>query len=107
MGIKGDKSTPEGQLSAELLIERLTPIGGITAKKMFGGHGIFHEGKMFCIVDSKGQSFLRMNDTTRSEYEAAGAHQHSRMPYFSIPESVQHHPETLIEWAKKAIAISK
>jgi len=54
MGVKGDKTSQDSVLAAELLVEKLISIGSITSKKMFGGHGIFHEGKMFAIVDSKG-----------------------------------------------------
>ena len=46
MGEKGKKLSQESVISAELLLEKLSQIGGLTSKKMFGGHGIFHEGKM-------------------------------------------------------------
>ena len=70
MGQKGDKLTQESGLSAEELARHLNPIGGITSKKMFGGHGIFHEGKMFCIVDSKGNSFMKVDEVDPDKQEA-------------------------------------
>ena len=54
MGVKGIKRTQEADLTCTLLIERLSLIPGITSKKMFGGYGIFHDSKMFGIIDSKG-----------------------------------------------------
>ncbi len=107
MGIKGDKLTKESVFSAELLTEKLASIGGITTKKMFGGHGIFHDGKMFGIIDSKGICFLRINETTQSDYEENGGVRHSRMPYFSLPEQIFNDLDKFLIWAKKSIEISK
>ena len=105
MGEKGNKLSQDAALTAELLLEKLSQIGGITSKKMFGGYGIFHEGKMFGIVDAKGQSYLKADDSNRTDFEASGSHKHSRMPYYSIPEDIYNDPETLVTWAKKAIDI--
>ena len=107
MGEKGKQLSQESVLTAELLLERLSRIEGITSKKMFGGHGIFQEGKMFGIVDSKGQGYLKADDSNKADFEALGCHKHSRMPYLSIPEKIFNDPETLVEWAKKSIDISK
>ena len=102
MGQKGDKHTNEAQLTCDLLLEKISSIGGITSKKMFGGHGIFHEGKMFAMVNSKGVAFLK----TDLEEPAEGSVKHSKMPYHSIPEDTFHSPK-LMELANHAIAISK
>lgn len=107
MGVKGDKQNQDSILCAELLTEKLKPITGISTKKMFGGHGIFHEGKMFGIVDSKGNSFFKVNAANKPDYEKNGAVQHSRMPYFSIPNQIFNNQEDLITWAKKSIEASK
>jgi DNA transformation protein len=107
MGAKGDKSTQDGQLAAELIIQRLSPIEGVTSKKMFGGHGIFHHGQMFGIVDSKGHYFLKADDTIKKDFLDKGASQHSRMPYYSIPEEVFENEQELMLWARKSISINK
>ncbi|NNE54951.1 MAG: TfoX/Sxy family protein [Flavobacteriales bacterium] len=107
MGQKGDKMTSDSVISAELLVEKLAPVGGITSKKMFGGHGIFHDGKMFGIIDSKGKAFFKVSDATKGDYEAAGGEQHSRMPYYSIPVKVFGDDDKLKTWAEKAIQDSK
>ncbi len=107
MGIKGDKLTQDSVTSAEKLVNKLDAISGISSKRMFGGHGIFHEGKMFALVDSKGQCFLKVNETNKADFEEKESFQHSRMPYFSIPDEVMDNREILIEWAKRSIAISK
>ena len=105
MGEKGNKLSQDAALTAELLLEKLSQIGGITSKKMFGGYGKFHEGKMFGIVDAKGQGYLKADDSNRTDFEASGSDKHSRMPYYSIPGEILNNPETLVEWAKKSIDI--
>ena len=107
MGIKGDKLTNDSADSAALLLDKLDSIGQITAKKMFGGHGIFHAAKMFGIVDSKGQIFLKFNAEIKERFEAMDAVQHSRMPYLSIPDELFSNEHELLEWASKSIACSK
>lgn len=107
MGVKGKKLSQESVLTADLILERLSPIGDITGKKMFGGHGIFHQGKMFGLVDAKGQGFLKADDSNQADFEAHGSHKHSRMPYLSIPDKVLDNPETFVTWAQKSIDISK
>lgn len=107
MGIKGDKLNRDSTLAANLLCEKLSAIEGISTKKMFGGHGVFHEGKMFGIVDSKGSSYFKVNSSNKTDYEQLGASQHSRMPYFSIPKQLFDNQEELIIWAKKSISASK
>lgn len=107
MGTKGDKNTEDSNIAAELLSTKLQPIGGITTKKMFGGHGVFHEGKMFGIVDSKGRAFLKADDSNKADFENSGSERHSRMPYFSIPEKVLDDVDELIRWANDSINISK
>ena len=103
MGEKGSKMTHDSVLMAELLKDKLEPIGGITTKKMFGGHGVFHDGKMFGIIDSKGHCYFRANKINEVDFEAHGSERHGRMPYFSIPEEVLNDSEKLLAWAKKAL----
>lgn len=107
MGKKGDKLTNDSVLSTELLLDRINSIKGITSKKMFGGHGIFHDSQMFGIVDSKGQCYLKAGDSTRPNFEEMDAKKHGRMPYFTIPEEVMDDSDILQKWVKQSIEISK
>ncbi|WP_422361000.1 TfoX/Sxy family protein [Reichenbachiella sp.] len=107
MGIKGDKRTNESALTAALMVDRLAAIPGITSKGMFGGQGLFHEGKMFGLVDSKGQGFLKVDDSNRAVFEKAGAKRHGKMPYLSIPQQILNNPDQLAQWAQTSINLSK
>lgn len=103
MGNKGDKMTEDAVLSADEIVSRLEKIGGISSKKMFGGFGIFHDSKMFCLIDSKGKVFLRTNDLLKEDFAAHQSPQHSRMPYFEIPQVVLQDQAELERWVSKSL----
>jgi DNA transformation protein and related proteins len=107
MGEKGSKLSKDSALTAEYLVSKLESIGHITSKKMFGGYGIFHEDRMFAMVNSKGQPFLKVDAQLQSDLEAMGATQHAKMPYYSIPARILEESESLTKWARAAITASK
>ena len=74
---------------------------------MFGGYGVFEAGTMFAIVDSRGQFFLKVNESNRKDFDDSGASRHGRMPYFSFPEEVQENDRQLRAWVTKSVLLSK
>ena len=107
MGLKGDKLSNEAALTTELFTEKMSQISGITSKKMFGGYGIFHDEKMFGLVNPKGEIYLKADDSIKKKFELVGSHSHGRMPYFSLPEDLLLDSEKLTKWVKESIEISK
>ncbi|MEX0290882.1 MAG: TfoX/Sxy family protein [Flavobacteriaceae bacterium] len=107
MGNKGDKLTDISTSTALGLVKKLSLIGEITSKKMFGGHGIFHKTKMFGMVDSKGKIFLKTDNSIKHHYEQIDASKHSRMPYYEVPESILNNQDELKLWAERSISILK
>ena len=55
----------------EFVLESLQPLGGLSARRMFGGWGIYKDGVMFALI-AHDQLYLRVDDGTRAAYEAAG-----------------------------------
>lgn len=107
MGIKGDKESSIGYDTIVDLMEKLKTIEGLTFKKMFGGYGLFHNSKMFGIINSKGDSYFKINEQTKPLYLKANSKQHSKMPYFTIPSEVLNDPVLLNKWATESIEVSK
>lgn len=107
MGKQGDKLTNSSTQAAEDLQRRLSTLGEITTKKMFGGYGIFESGKMFALVDSAGGVYLKADDTNRGRFEEAGSKKHGRMPYFRIPDKVLNSESNLLEWSQASIVVAK
>jgi len=91
----------------EYILDQLSLFGEVNPKKMFGGVGLFHNGKMFGMLG--GVTFrLKVDDTNRSDYEAKGMQPHSSgskkkgMPYWEVPADVIEDKEQLKQWAEKA-----
>jgi DNA transformation protein len=66
---KSAKLNRETIVSAELLTKKLSAIEGLSMKKMFGGHGVFHDQKIFGIADSKGNYFFKANEINKADFE--------------------------------------
>lgn len=102
MGEKGSRRTRHGDAVADGLAADLAPLGDVTSRAMFGGHGVFHDGVMFAIVDADGVVFLRADASTAGEFEEAGSSKHGKMPYWEVPPEIHDDHSLLLAWAAKA-----
>ncbi len=93
------------------LLEALAPLGGVAAKRMFGGHGLFQHGLMFALV-ARDAAWFRADAVTEPEYRAAGcgpfeyqrAGRTVALAYWQVPAAVLDDPEALCAWARLATA---
>lgn len=84
-------------------------LGPINIRRMFGGKGIYHQGRILG-VEVDGQILLKADGQTASEFAAAGAEQWSyegknglvRMPYWTIPDEALDDPDRLAHWVELA-----
>ncbi len=65
MGEKGARLTGTAVETAEQFLGELPAIADLSSRRMFGGVGVFAEGKMFAIVDSGGFSFYERTKRPR------------------------------------------
>lgn len=99
MGEKGARKSEAGEAMAATLVDELAPLGDVTRRSMFGGHGIFADGVMFGLVDSDGTPFLREAAASPPD----GSVRHGRMPYWSVPEELIDAPDQLRELAGRSL----
>lgn len=93
------------------VLELLQPFGRCSARKMFGGYGIYADGLMFALVFD-GRLFLKVDDQTKPEFVAAGCtpfvYHGQRTPiemsYWTVPESALESAEEMTPWARRALA---
>ncbi len=97
----------------EYVLDQLSAWGGMSARRMFGGVGLFRDGKMFGLV-ADDVAYLKVDATNRDQFLAAGsaafkpyANRPATMSYFEIPVDIMENSEKLIEWAEKSLAIQK
>jgi DNA transformation protein len=81
-------------------------LGPVTIKRMFGGKGIYHMGRILALeVDD--EILLKADDVSAVEFEAAGARRWAyegkkgkavNMPYWSVPEDAFDDPDIMARW---------
>lgn len=94
------------------LLDLLAPIGGVSARGMFGGWGIYHDGRMFALV-AFDTFYVKVDGVSRGEFEAlglgpfvyeGGAGKRSVMAYHTVPADALDSSPVLCEWARRGIA---
>jgi DNA transformation protein len=95
----------------DYVIELLGPFGTVSARPMFGGHGIYLDGLMFGLV-SDDMLYLKSDEMNRSEFEQAGCEifsyarkgKRATIGFYSPPEESLESPELILPWARTAYA---
>ena len=92
---------------ADYMVDKLSGLGDIGSRAMFGGHGIFHEGLMFALI-SDGVLYFKVDDSNRGMYEKAGSSkfQHG-ISYWEVPTEVFEDMSLLYEWANISIRLAQ
>ena len=92
------------------LLDLLEPLGPVSAKRMFGGYGIYLDRTMFALVAGD-TLYLKVDEDSRAEFEAAGlepfryakGRKSVEMSYHAAPEEALENAEVMREWAHKAV----
>ncbi|AKI00339.1 regulator of competence-specific genes [Hoeflea sp. IMCC20628] len=96
----------------EAIREMFDSLGEVTIKRMFGGKGIYHQGKILALEISAGDLLLKADAESAPEFAEAGASQWVydgknkpvAMPYWTIPEAALDDPDELAKWVALAWA---
>ena len=86
---------------------KLSPLGEITHKSMFGGFGLFADGAMFAKISSKGVIAFKADDNNRPDFENAGMSKAGKIPYYEVAEGDESDTKKLRQWADGAMAAAK
>ena len=92
--------------------DQLRAVPALSYRRMFGAIGIYSRGYFFAIVNND-ELFFKVDDSNRSDFEAAGSAQFwpmadkSPMSYFEVPAEVLEDETELKLWADKAIAVAR
>jgi DNA transformation protein len=95
----------------DFVIELLGPFGTVSARSMFGGHGIYLDGLMFALVIDD-TLYLKSDEMNRGEFEQAGCEifsyarrgKRATLGFYSPPEESLESPELMLPWARTAYA---
>ena len=95
----------------EFVVEGLEPLGDVSVRNMFGGAGVYIDGRMMGLLAGEALYF-KVDDVNREEFEDCGctAFQYEKkdgevatMSYYSAPEEVFDDPDEMIYWGRLAM----
>lgn len=97
----------------DLVLEQLgRVVPGVTGRAMFGGLGLYADGRIFGLVDED-VVYLKVDDLTRPDFEVAGmgpfrpfGPDGEAMRYWQLPDGVLEDADALAPWAEKAVAVA-
>lgn len=93
------------------VLEQLARVPELTARRMFGGVGLYSGELFFGIIDDD-VLYLRVDDASRAQYEERGMSPFRpyedkpevSMSYFEAPADVLENADALCEWAHRSVA---
>ena len=112
MGGHGRIHDAAGPMSNDFIAylqELFADFGAVTARAMFGGHGLYHDGVMFAVAFEDGL-YLKVDSQTRALFEAEGCmpfvytqtDKPLTMSYWSAPAAAMDSPQAMLPWARLA-----
>jgi DNA transformation protein len=89
--------------------ELLEDWASVSARRMFGGYGLYHEGLMFAIVMEQ-RLYLKVDEVNRPEFEALGLAPFTyamkgrdvALSYLAAPDAIFDEPSVAVRWARSA-----
>ena len=95
--------------------EQLAVVGPVQIRSMFGGAGVFRDGKMFALIAFE-ELYFKGGPETQARYEAEGmapftyeakGGKRSVMSYWQVPARLYDDPDEMREWALEAIGVAE
>ena len=92
----------------EFVLDQLKDAGGVVARAMFGGHGLYHGDAFFGIIFN-GRLYFKTNASTLASYRERGMKpfrpnaRQMLKSYYEVPVDVIEEPDLLAEWAQAAV----
>lgn len=99
----------------DYILDLLLPLGGIKARKMFGGVGIYKDGIFFALVTGNDIVYFKVDDITRSDYEKYESKPFTyeknkkiiALSYWEAPVDILENRDALEVWVEKAVQAAR
>jgi DNA transformation protein len=95
------------------VVDQLRGWGAVSVRRMFGGAGLYRDGKMFGLI-ADDVAYLKVDDSNRADFVKAGSTPFAPYPekgmttvmsYYEIPPEVLEQPAELAQWAQRSFEI--
>src|SRR3989338_4322241 len=101
-------------LNEYVVDDLLAGIPGIASRAMFGGYGIYKNGKIFAII-ADGELYFKVGDSNRADYQKHGSKpfvydaqgKQMEMSYWQLPQKIMDNKDKVAIWVEKSLAVSK
>ncbi len=96
------------------VVDQLSSWGEVTSRRMFGGAGLYREGRMFGLI-ADDVAYLKVDDSNREDFVRAGSSPFNPYPekakgavmsYYEVPPEVLENPEEFGRWAQRSFEIA-
>ncbi len=93
----------------EYVLDQLASLGNVSARRMFGAHGLYKGGAFFGII-WKGALFLKTNETSRKAFTERGmkpfrpSAKQTLKNYYEVPAEILDDNDSLCAWARTALS---
>jgi DNA transformation protein and related proteins len=91
----------------DFVLDQLSAMPDLTGRAMFGGYGLYFQGRFFAIIH-KGRLFFKTHDLTQPFYRSRGMQpfrphsRHTLARYYEVPLEILEDPQDLAAWARHA-----
>jgi DNA transformation protein len=95
------------------VLDQLSQWGNVSVRRMFGGAGLYRDGKMFGLV-ADDVAYLKVDDSNRACFVKAGSSPFNPYPgkgkttvmsYYVVPAEVLENRDELSKWAQRSLDI--
>jgi DNA transformation protein and related proteins len=95
----------------DYVLEQLAVAGKASARRMFGGVGLYLDGLFFALI-ADDTLYFKTDDTNKLRFVQAGSRQFCPFPdrpthvmaYWEVPAEVLEDPEELRNWTREALS---
>lgn len=94
----------------DYVVDQMSFVRGLRVRAMFGGHGVYQDGRMFAIIVSD-TLYLKSDAIVRHDFEDKGLSPFSyvaggktvALQYYEAPPEVFEEPDAMRIWVEKAL----
>jgi DNA transformation protein len=104
---------PNKQEYLEFVMDWLSPVGEISARRMMGGHVLYCDGIVFALL-SHNTFYLKVDELNRPRFEGLRLEpfrpfpdKPSAMQYYPPPAEFFEDPVTMADWARQSVAAGR
>ena len=98
----------------DYVIDQLVAWADVSVRKMFGGAGLYCDGKMFGLI-ADDVAYLKVDDSNREDFVKAGSSPFNPfpekaktivMPYYEVPADILENRDQLAAWAERSLTVA-